>query len=363
MSEALRYNEGKAKLSYMMRSFPRMVAAIARVKEMGGIKYEDGNWRLGNKPDDEYWDSGFRHLNAVFEGEDYDKDTGCLHLAHAVWNFCALLELNYHDLPVIDEEVFIERGQHWAKVRAEREAKEQKERDDALEKGLSSVFVTRSKVMNDLSWEATIPKEQQVNVTMSSEEVANRIVDGALSCQGFCPDCNSDDCKGKPSPPANRDGSLVPPEIDRLRPGIRFEIMEGPERLESFEKLKKAMLEQQEQNLIAEAEAMAQKQVEREAHEKLMEKQYLADEAAIEAKAKAQVKADLAALTLARREAEKAEADAKAVMLWTDEEWKEFDDDLLPMMPMMPTTPGKRAAAIEEHIAKCRDAHQAEEES
>jgi hypothetical protein len=97
MKEALRYNEGKPMLSYFMRSFPKMVEAVARVKEFGANKYDDDNWRLGNKPDKEYWDSLFRHLNYHFKGELYDDDSGCLHIAHAVWNLCALLELNHQE--------------------------------------------------------------------------------------------------------------------------------------------------------------------------------------------------------------------------------------------------------------------------
>jgi hypothetical protein len=125
MAEALRFNSDKPMMSYFMRSFPRMAEAIARVKEMGAIKYNDGNWRLGNKPDDEYWNSLFRHLNYIFQGEDYDKDTGCLHLGHAVWNMCALLELNYPDLPARDEEIWAERAAHWAAEKEKREAREE----------------------------------------------------------------------------------------------------------------------------------------------------------------------------------------------------------------------------------------------
>ncbi|MHC4300565.1 MAG: dATP/dGTP diphosphohydrolase domain-containing protein [Planctomycetota bacterium] len=121
MAEALRFNSDKPMMAYFMRSFPRMAEAIARVKEMGAIKYNDGNWRLGNKPDDEYWNSMFRHLNYIFNGEDYDEDTGCLHLAHAVWNMCALLELNYPDLPARDDEIWAERAEHWAEQKRIRE--------------------------------------------------------------------------------------------------------------------------------------------------------------------------------------------------------------------------------------------------
>jgi hypothetical protein len=110
-----------------------MAEAIARVKEMGAIKYNDGNWRLGNKPDDEYWNSMFRHLGYIFGGEDYDPDTGCLHLAHAVWNMCALLELNHPDLPARDDEIWADRAAHWAAEKVKREAKEQEDSPSELD--------------------------------------------------------------------------------------------------------------------------------------------------------------------------------------------------------------------------------------
>lgn len=122
MSEALRFNNGKPKLSYFMRSFPWMVEAVARVKEFGANKYNDGNWRLGNKPDEEYLDSLCRHLTYFLAGEFYDDDSGCSHLGHAVWNLCALAELNYGDFPTIAEAKFRERMEYWAEEKRKREA-------------------------------------------------------------------------------------------------------------------------------------------------------------------------------------------------------------------------------------------------
>lgn len=119
MPEAARFNEGKPKLGYFLRSFPKALEAVARVKEFGANKYEDNNWRLGNKPDDEYIDSGTRHLVAFLNGETYDTDSGCHHVGHAIWNLCALLELNYQETPIIDEKVFWERMAHWAQKKAE----------------------------------------------------------------------------------------------------------------------------------------------------------------------------------------------------------------------------------------------------
>lgn len=109
---AARYNEGKPKLSYFFH-FPVVIKAIARIMEFGATKYEDGNWKLGGKPDKEYLDSMLRHLDKYFnEGEKYDQDSGCSHIAQAVWNLMALHQLNHSD-EIIDEELFSERKAYW----------------------------------------------------------------------------------------------------------------------------------------------------------------------------------------------------------------------------------------------------------
>lgn len=89
---ALRYNADKPELSYLL-SIPSAVEALAKVFSQGAIKYERDNWQKGGKPNEEYLDSCLRHLYAS-EREHYDADTGCLHLAHAIWNLAALIELN-----------------------------------------------------------------------------------------------------------------------------------------------------------------------------------------------------------------------------------------------------------------------------
>lgn len=109
---ALRYNEGKPELSYLL-SMPRMLEALAKVFSQGAIKYERDNWQKGGKPDTEYTDSLLRHLLAMEKGELYDSDTGCLHAAHAIWNLGALIELNYAPLlpfdPQFDQQAFIDK--------------------------------------------------------------------------------------------------------------------------------------------------------------------------------------------------------------------------------------------------------------
>lgn len=115
--QAARRNSGKPKLAYMLQ-FPTVMKVMARIMEFGSCKYEDGNWKLGGKPDEEYLSSMLRHLVEFEHAEPYDDDSGCFHLGHAIWNLCALLELNYKD-QVIDEEKFKAQCDYWLKKKEE----------------------------------------------------------------------------------------------------------------------------------------------------------------------------------------------------------------------------------------------------
>ena len=111
-----RDNRGKAQLSYILE-FPRMVTAFARVMELGALKYDPGNWKLGGKPDKEYLDATMRHIVAFQSGEEFASDSGCHHLAHAAWNLFALVELNV-DTPV-NVNKFVDACEYWEKVRGQ----------------------------------------------------------------------------------------------------------------------------------------------------------------------------------------------------------------------------------------------------
>ena len=109
---AARHNEGKPKMSYVFH-YPHALEALAKVMEQGAIKYEDMNWKKGNKPDGEYLDACGRHiLKHVNEGV-HDDDIGVIHLAQAVWNLMTLIELNMQDVPTLnpdfDQEAFVAR--------------------------------------------------------------------------------------------------------------------------------------------------------------------------------------------------------------------------------------------------------------
>ena len=63
---------------------------VAELYAAGAHKYEDNNWRRGYA-----WSLSFgaaqRHQAAFWMGEDYDEETGCHHLASAVFHLLALL--------------------------------------------------------------------------------------------------------------------------------------------------------------------------------------------------------------------------------------------------------------------------------
>ena len=86
--EGLRYNEGKVRYdlvpTYAQEQF-------AKVLTKGSEKYAERNWELGMK-----WSkvtaSLKRHIAAFEAGEDFDKEDGLLHMAHAMCNTAFLVE-------------------------------------------------------------------------------------------------------------------------------------------------------------------------------------------------------------------------------------------------------------------------------
>lgn len=101
MSEALRHNTGKPRVDEVLK-FGKALDDLTAVMTQGAVKYELDNWLKGGKPDNEYHGSALRHLRAHVNGELYDPETGCLHLAHVAWNVLAELRLNYPDTPSLN---------------------------------------------------------------------------------------------------------------------------------------------------------------------------------------------------------------------------------------------------------------------
>jgi hypothetical protein len=65
--------------------WPTTASAMGSIGLLDGmLKYGRSNWRASGVRASIYFDAANRHLNAWFEGEDNDPDSGVPHLAHAL---------------------------------------------------------------------------------------------------------------------------------------------------------------------------------------------------------------------------------------------------------------------------------------
>ena len=60
------------------------LAPVINVLEFGARKYSEDNWRKVANAETRYFDADHRHLNAWWDGQTLDPETGESHLAHAV---------------------------------------------------------------------------------------------------------------------------------------------------------------------------------------------------------------------------------------------------------------------------------------
>lgn len=94
----LRYNQGKLRYDLVE---PRAFEDFVQVLTDGANKYFDRNWESGLS-----WSSVLaslkRHIAAIEKGEDYDPESGRLHIAHAACNV-HFLNTFYHTFPQGDD--------------------------------------------------------------------------------------------------------------------------------------------------------------------------------------------------------------------------------------------------------------------
>lgn len=68
-----------------MHLWPTTASAVGCLGLLDGmLKYGRSNWREGGVRASIYFDAAVRHLNAWFEGEEDDPDSGVPHLGHAL---------------------------------------------------------------------------------------------------------------------------------------------------------------------------------------------------------------------------------------------------------------------------------------
>ena len=87
---------------------------IVRVYHAGAEKYGPNKWQNLPNGFERYRAAANRHIMQYMKGEKIDTETGCYHLAQAVWNMIAMLYYDKHgkgkDFSKIKTEQFIERA-------------------------------------------------------------------------------------------------------------------------------------------------------------------------------------------------------------------------------------------------------------
>ena len=83
----LRYNEGKLRYDLIC---PEQLKGLASVYTYGAKKYLPHNWSKGQAYST-ILASLKRHIAAFESGEDYDSESKCQHMSHAMWNCGALI--------------------------------------------------------------------------------------------------------------------------------------------------------------------------------------------------------------------------------------------------------------------------------
>lgn len=84
---------GKVRMHLITGGMARALTEVAKVGTMGAAKYTDGGWTEVPDGFRRYEDAQQRHAALRHMGEELDKESGLLHLAHEAWNALAKLDL------------------------------------------------------------------------------------------------------------------------------------------------------------------------------------------------------------------------------------------------------------------------------
>lgn len=91
-------DHGKPMAGRLLGLFANALYSVSEVGTFGATKYTEGGWVHVQDGFKRYEDAQMRHYLKRHMGEDYDIDSGCLHLAHEAWNNLAKLELYLRSL-------------------------------------------------------------------------------------------------------------------------------------------------------------------------------------------------------------------------------------------------------------------------
>ena len=86
-------DQGKPECAQIFVMFSKALYDVAKVGSVGARKYSMGGWEHVENGFNRYDDAVLRHFLKRKQGEEFDKDSGLLHLSHEAWNALAKLEL------------------------------------------------------------------------------------------------------------------------------------------------------------------------------------------------------------------------------------------------------------------------------
>ena len=92
--------KGRKPECYSLLPVPAL-AEVARTYNYGAQKYAPDNWRRGY-PYSWSLDALLRHVLAFLDGEDRDPESGCHHLAHAVFHCLTLMTFQFEGMGTDD---------------------------------------------------------------------------------------------------------------------------------------------------------------------------------------------------------------------------------------------------------------------
>jgi hypothetical protein len=103
---AVRYDQQKIPVHLIP---PEAIWNIAKIYQYGAEKYAERNWEKGMDWSRMY-NSAMRHLLAFWQGQDFDGESGMLHVAHAAWNCIGLLTYMIRGMEEFDDRPGIREG-------------------------------------------------------------------------------------------------------------------------------------------------------------------------------------------------------------------------------------------------------------
>lgn len=90
--QGLRFNDGKLRYDLLE---PYAIEQLVKIFTMGSKKYQPNNWLKG-LPWMDVIASLERHLAEFKKGDDFDKESQLLHMAHVAWNALAIVSYYKH---------------------------------------------------------------------------------------------------------------------------------------------------------------------------------------------------------------------------------------------------------------------------